>query len=85
MQKKLLALISMVSFCNSQSMEVNVRKYGIFLLVLGLLSCNGAPRIEFDYPSYNLGDVKMNSEGTHVFTFKNTGSGTLTIKKIQPG
>ncbi len=62
-----------------------MRKYGIFLLILGLLYCNGSPKIEFDYPSHFLGDIQTNSEGKHVFTFKNTGSGTLTIKKIQPG
>ncbi|TAL37221.1 MAG: DUF1573 domain-containing protein [Spirochaetes bacterium] len=44
-----------------------------------------APRIQFAEQEFDFGTVAPKAALTHVFTFRNTGAGTLTITKVSPG
>ncbi len=43
------------------------------------------PRISFDSPNYDAGEVYEGNEVVHTFTFKNTGTAQLNIDKVKPG
>ena len=43
------------------------------------------PGIQFDEMSFDIGKVNQHKTITHLFTFRNTGSGTLTIRKVKAG
>ncbi len=45
----------------------------------------GIPAITFDVLNHDFGQTKQNKTLKHVFTFKNTGTGVLTIKKVKGG
>lgn len=59
---------------------------GLLLLVVPImLSCTGKPKIRFDTLVHDFGKQQQNVELKHTFEFKNIGSGTLQIDKIQAG
>ena len=43
------------------------------------------PGIRFDEMSFDIGKVNQHETITHLFTFRNTGSNTLTIQKVKAG
>ena len=43
------------------------------------------PGIRFDEMFFDIGKVNQHKTITHLFTFRNTGSGTLTIQKVKAG
>lgn len=43
------------------------------------------PKIHFDEMSFHIGTVNQHKTITHLFTFRNEGAGTLTIKKVKAG
>ncbi|MBN2403486.1 MAG: DUF1573 domain-containing protein [Spirochaetes bacterium] len=63
----------------------NIILYILFAFMFLIISCLGKPRIEFNELIHDFGDVKQNSELSHIFLFKNTGSSTLSIDKIKAG
>ena len=40
------------------------------------------PRVRFDQPHHDFGEVEAGEEVEHTFTFRNTGEGVLAIKKV---
>ena len=68
----------------SNSNEVVMKKYSALLIVLVIaFSCGGRPRIVFDSSTHNFGKVPQKSIVKHIFSFRNTGDGTLEIEKVQ--
>jgi len=61
----------------------------LFIMFLGLLlfpySAKAQPKIEFTETEYDLGEIYQNKKKSHVFTFKNAGTETLTIEKVKAG
>ena len=45
----------------------------------------GIPAITFDVLTHDFGQTTQNKTLEHVFTFKNTGTGVLTIEKVKGG
>jgi len=43
----------------------------------------GRPRIAFDLKDFDFGKVESGERVEHVFTFRNTGDGTLLIQKVR--
>ena len=43
------------------------------------------PGIQFDEMSFDIGKVNQHKTITHLFTFRNKGAGTLTIRKVKAG
>jgi hypothetical protein len=62
-----------------------MKKFLLLLLVPTVLYCNGKPKIQFDMLTHDFGKQQQNVELKYTFVFKNTGDGTLSIDKIQPG
>ncbi len=62
-----------------------MKKFLVLLLLPAVLYCNGKPKIQFEKTEYSFGKQAQNIEITHLFTFKNTGDGTLVIDKISAG
>ncbi len=48
-------------------------------------TCFGEPRIDFNETSHNFGAVRAGSTLKHIFRFRNTGSSTLKIEKVETG
>ena len=46
---------------------------------------DGVPEIQFDELSHDLGKVFQGKTLEHIFTFKNTGTGSLNIIKVKAG
>ena len=44
---------------------------------------SSSPRIEFEAPEYNVGEVWEGEKASHVFPFKNTGDAELVIEKVR--
>lgn len=42
-----------------------------------------SPKIEFDESEVDFGEVKQNTELTHIFKFRNVGADTLVINKTR--
>lgn len=42
------------------------------------------PDIKFEDKTFDFGNIQKGDKVTHIFTFKNEGSGTLKIKRVQP-
>ena len=61
----------------------------LFFMALSLFlypySATAQPKIEFTETEYNLGEIYQNKKKSHIFTLKNVGTETLTIKKIKAG
>ncbi|HPA73014.1 MAG: DUF1573 domain-containing protein [Spirochaetes bacterium] len=55
------------------------------LVILFQSACFGEPRISFTETEHNFGEVDPGLDLKHVFTFRNAGTGTLVIKKIEAG
>ncbi|MBN2157849.1 MAG: DUF1573 domain-containing protein [Spirochaetes bacterium] len=62
-----------------------MRKILLPLLMLATLNCFGTPKIQFDATGHDFGKQPLKTEVKHVFTFTNTGTGTLVIKKVTAG
>ena len=43
------------------------------------------PKIQFDEMSFHIGTVNQHKTIKHLFTFRNEGAGTLTIRKVKAG
>ena len=69
--------------------NINVCLLLVFFLSLGVFllpySASGQPKIEFTETEYDLGKIHQNKKESHVFTFKNVGTETLTIEKVKAG
>ena len=61
---------------------VLIMAFGLFLFPY---SANSQPKIEFTETEYDLGELYQNKKKSHVFTFKNAGTETLTIEKVKAG
>jgi len=44
---------------------------------------NHLPKIEFQNPIFDFGEIAYNSPGNHNFVFRNTGKGPLIIKSVK--
>jgi len=55
------------------------------LFLLAAASCTGQPKIQFESLNFDFGDVEIGDDLTHVFIFKNTGTGTLIIENVKSG
>ena len=55
-----------------------------FVLLIALLSLglSQAQEIEFDSQTIDFGTIARGSDGNRIFSFTNTGSSSLTIKKV---
>ncbi len=42
----------------------------------------GKPRIAFDQKGFDFGKVEMGEKVEHIYRFRNTGKGTLVIRKV---
>ena len=66
-------------------------RYTSILLTLFLfsfllsISCSAEPRMQFYKENHDFGDVEQNTKVKHIFTFQNTGSSMLKVKKIKAG
>ena len=65
--------------------NINMLYYTFSFLLLLVIPCFGKPNVQFNELSYDFGKVKQETKLKHIFTFKNTGSSTLTIEKISAG
>jgi hypothetical protein len=45
----------------------------------------GQPRIAFDQKNFDFGTVEAGEKVEHIYTFRNTGDGTLLIHKVRSG
>ncbi|HOS38453.1 MAG TPA: hypothetical protein PLG31_01870 [Spirochaetota bacterium] len=57
----------------------------IFIMLAVCAACSRTPRIHLDAREHHIGDVTTPGQYSHVFHFKNVGTGTLVIEKVKPG
>jgi hypothetical protein len=62
-----------------------MKKILVILLVPAALCCGGVPKIEFASLTHDFEKQAQNTQLMHHFTFRNTGTGTLVIEKIESG